>query len=40
MDLVLTILVIPLAILGMSVGIVFNNKPLQGSFGSVGSDCV
>ncbi len=24
----------------LSVGIVFNNKPLQGSFGSVGSDCV
>ncbi|MDD9880785.1 MAG: hypothetical protein OXT08_08335 [Candidatus Marinimicrobia bacterium] len=40
MDLLLTIAVIALAIFGMSVGIIFNNKPLQGSCGGVASDCV
>ncbi len=40
MDLLLTIIVIALAILGMSVGIIFSNKPLQGSCGGVTSDCV
>ena len=40
MDLVLTILVIGFAILGMSIGIIFNNKPLQGSCGGNVEDCV
>ena len=40
MDLLLTILVIGFAILGMSIGIIFNNKPLQGSCGGVVENCV
>ena len=40
MDLVLTILVIGFAILGMSIGIIFNNKPLKGSCGGNVEDCV
>ena len=35
-----TITVIGLAILGMSIGIIFNNKPLQGSCGGVVENCV
>ena len=40
MEILLTIAVIGLAILGMSIGIIFNNKPLQGSCGGVVEDCV
>lgn len=40
MELLLTITVIGLAILGMSIGIIFNNKPLQGSCGGVVENCV
>ena len=40
MDLLLTILIIGFAILGMSIGIIFNNKPLQGSCGGAVEDCV
>ena len=32
--------IIGLAILGMSIGIIFNNKPLQGSCGGVVENCV
>ena len=40
MELFLTIIVIAVAILGMSLGILLNNKPLQGSCGGVATDCV
>ena len=40
MEFILTIIVIGLAIAGMSIGIVFNNKPLQGSCGGVVENCV
>ena len=40
MELLLTILVIGFAILGMSIGIIFNNKPLQGSCGGIIENCV
>ncbi len=40
MQLFLAILVIGIAILGMSVGVLFNRKPLQGSCGGVIDDCI
>ena len=40
MELFLSIIVIGLALLGMSIGIIFNRKPLQGSCGGVVSDCI
>ena len=40
MEFILTIIVIGLAIAGMSIGIVFNNKPLQGSCGGVAENCI
>ena len=40
MQLFLAILVIGIAILGMSIGVLFNRKPLQGSCGGVISDCI
>ena len=40
MEYILTIIVIGLAIAGMSIGIVFNNKPLQGSCGGVVENCI
>jgi len=40
MDLLLAIIVIGFAILGMSIGIIFNNKPLQGSCGGEVENCV
>ena len=40
MEFILTIIAIGLAIAGMSIGIVFNNKPLQGSCGGVVENCV
>ncbi|MBT3738183.1 MAG: (Na+)-NQR maturation NqrM [Candidatus Marinimicrobia bacterium] len=40
MEFFLSIIVIGLALLGMSIGIIFNRKPLQGSCGGVASDCI
>ena len=40
MEFILTIIVIGLAIAGMSIGIVFNNTPLQGSCGGVAENCI
>jgi len=40
MEFFFSIIVIGLALLGMSVGIIFNRKPLQGSCGGVARDCV
>ena len=40
MEFILTIIVIGMAIAGMSIGIIFNNKPLQGSCGGVAENCV
>jgi hypothetical protein len=40
MQIFLAILVIGIAILGMSIGVIFNRKPLQGSCGGVAIDCV
>ena len=39
MDIVLAIVVMSTAILAMSVGIIFNRKPLQGSCGGVADNC-
>ncbi len=40
MQLFLAILVIGIAVLGMSIGVIFNRKPLQGSCGGVANDCI
>ena len=40
MKIVLAIVVMSTAILAMSVGIIFNRKPLQGSCGGVTDNCV
>ena len=40
MQFFLAILVIGIAILDMSIGVIFNRKPLQGSCGGVASNCV
>ena len=40
MDFILTIIVIGFAVLGMSIGIIFNNKPLQGSCGGDVESCI
>ena len=40
MELLLTIAVIGIAVLGMSIGIIFNNKPLQGSCGGKIEECI
>ncbi len=40
MQLFLAILIIGIAILGMSIGVIFNRRPLQGSCGGVINDCV
>ena len=40
MQFFLAILVIGIAIIGMSIGVIFNRKPLQGSCGGVASNCV
>ena len=39
-DFILTIIVIGFAVLGMSIGIIFNNKPLQGSCGGDVESCI
>ena len=40
MEIILAIVVMCTAILAMSVGIIFNRKPLQGSCGGVADNCV
>ena len=40
MEIILAIVVMCTAILAMSVGIIFNRKPLQGSCGGVADKCV
>jgi hypothetical protein len=40
MEFLLSIIVIGIALLGMSIGIIFNRKPLQGSCGGVASNCI
>ena len=40
MDLILTIIVIGVALLGMSIGVIFNNRPLQGSCGGDVENCI
>ena len=40
MEIILAIVVMCTAILAMSVGIIFNRKPLQGSCGGVTDNCV
>ena len=40
MDLILTIIVIGVALLWMSIGVIFNNRPLQGSCGGDVENCI
>ena len=40
MEILLAIVIMCTAILAMSVGIIFNRKPLQGSCGGVADNCV
>ena len=38
MTVYLSIIILGLAFFGLSIGVVFNNKPIQGSCGGVGVD--
>ena len=38
MTVYLSILILGLAILGLSIGVIFNDKPIQGSCGGVSAD--
>ena len=38
MTIYLSIIILGLALFGLSLGVVFNNKPIQGSCGGVGAD--
>tara|TARA_B100000214_G_C23899906_1_gene595968 strand:- start:708 stop:881 length:174 start_codon:yes stop_codon:yes gene_type:complete len=38
MEVYLSIIILGLAFFGLSLGVVFNNKPIQGSCGGVGAD--
>ncbi|MEE8334980.1 MAG: hypothetical protein V3S48_00915 [Candidatus Neomarinimicrobiota bacterium] len=40
MNILFTILFLGVALTGLAIGIIFNNKPLQGSCGGSGKECV
>ena len=38
MTVYLSIIILGIAIFGLSIGVIFNNKPIQGSCGGIGAD--
>jgi len=38
MTIYLSIIILGLAIFGLSIGVIFDNKPIQGSCGGIGAD--